>query len=59
MGVLHAGVGRLQGDGVGHAKPTLRRCGDLLLEFLQFAVDENQQQILSVVRLQLYMGDEH
>ena len=30
--VLHAGVGGLQGGGVGHDKPTLRRCGDLIPE---------------------------
>ena len=32
LGVLHEGVGGLEGGGVVHAKPTLRRCGDLLLE---------------------------
>ena len=30
--VIHAGVGGLKGGGVGHDKPTLRRCGNLIPE---------------------------
>ena len=29
---IHAGVGGLKGGGVGHDKPTLRRCGNLIPE---------------------------
>ena len=38
LGVVYSGVGGLQGGGVRHTKPTLRRCGNLLLEVYAICV---------------------